>query len=61
GKELEHEISKAAKEHKLDIEYALLGLGRDSNVKLSVFKEPTARTKKWDINPLYIFMNLKLF
>ncbi|MDL0090027.1 SU10 major capsid protein [Campylobacter gastrosuis] len=44
GKELEHEISKAAKEHKLDIEYALLGLGRDSNVKLSVFKEPTART-----------------
>ncbi|MBE3610489.1 SU10 major capsid protein [Campylobacter californiensis] len=44
GDELAHEVSKKAKEHKADIEYALLGLGRDSNVKTSVFKAPTART-----------------
>ncbi|MBE2985356.1 DUF5309 family protein [Campylobacter sp. RM6883] len=44
GKELEHETTKKAKEHKLDIEYALLGLGRDADVKKSVFKASTART-----------------
>ncbi len=44
GKELEHETTKKAKEHKLDMEYALLGLGRDANVKLGVFKAGTPRT-----------------
>lgn len=43
GKELEREVAKRAKEHKLDIEYAMFGLGRDSNAKVSVFKEPTRR------------------
>lgn len=44
GKELENEVAKVAKEHKLDIEYALFGLGRDSDVKKSVFKAPVSRT-----------------
>ncbi|AQW81368.1 SU10 major capsid protein [Campylobacter pinnipediorum] len=44
GKELENETGKRAKEHKLDMEYALFGLGRNSDVKTSVFKEPTLRT-----------------
>ena len=33
GKELERETAKRAKEHKLDMEYALFGLGRDADVK----------------------------
>ncbi|MCD8212853.1 MAG: DUF5309 domain-containing protein [Campylobacter sp.] len=44
GKEMEYQTAKKAKEHKLDMEYALFGLGRDSDVKKSVFKAPTART-----------------
>ena len=44
GKELPREIAKRAKEHKLDIEYALFGLGRDNDVKKSVFKAPAVRT-----------------
>lgn len=40
GKEMQNELSKRAKEHKLDMEYALFGLGRDSDVKKSVFKAP---------------------
>ncbi|EAU00357.1 SU10 major capsid protein [Campylobacter curvus] len=44
GKELENEITKKAKEHKLDIEYALFGLGRDADAKKSVFKAATPRT-----------------
>ena len=35
---------KRAKEHKLDMEYALFGLGRDADVKKSVFKAPSVRT-----------------
>ena len=31
GKELERETAKKAKEHKLDMEYALFGLGRDAD------------------------------
>lgn len=38
GNEMAYQITKRAKEHKLDIEYALLGLGRDANAKTSVFK-----------------------
>ena len=33
GKELERETAKRAKEHKLDMEYALFGLGRDADAK----------------------------
>ena len=33
GKELERETAKRAKEHKLDMEYAIFGLGRDVDVK----------------------------
>ncbi len=44
GKELEHEVAKKAKEHAKDMEYSLFGLGRDANVKTSVFKAPTIRT-----------------
>lgn len=44
GREMEREVAKRAKEHKLDMEYALFGLGRDSDVKKSVFKAPTPRT-----------------
>ena len=36
GKELEHETAKRAKEHKLDMEYALFGLGCDADVKTSL-------------------------
>lgn len=43
GKEMQREVTKKAKEHKLDIEYALFGLGRDSDPKKSVFKAHTLR------------------
>ena len=43
GKELENEVAKATKVHKLDIEYALLGLGRDISAKVSVLKAPQIR------------------
>lgn len=43
GKELEHEVGKKAKEHAKDLEYAMFGLGRDANVKTSVFKAPIVR------------------
>jgi hypothetical protein len=43
GKELPYQTAKKIKEHKLGIEMALLGLGRDSDVKVSVFKAPTVR------------------
>ena len=33
GKELERETAKRAKEHKLDMEYAIFGVGRDADVK----------------------------
>ena len=33
GKELERETAKRAKEHKLDMEYAIFGLGCDADVK----------------------------
>lgn len=45
GKEMERETAKRAKEHKRDMEYALFGLGRDNDVKTSVFKAPTPRTE----------------
>ena len=38
SKELERETAKRAKEYKLDMEYAIFGLGRDADVKKSVFK-----------------------
>lgn len=44
GKELENEVTKKAKQHKLDIEYALIGLGRDDDAKKSVFMAPKLRT-----------------
>nr|WP_314566604.1 DUF5309 family protein [uncultured Campylobacter sp.] len=44
GKELPREIAKRAKEHKLDMEYALFGLGRHANAKQSVFMAPAVRT-----------------
>lgn len=43
GKELENEVAKATKVHKLDIEYAILGLGRDTLAKVSVLKAPQIR------------------
>lgn len=43
GKELENEVAKATKVHKLDIEYAILGLGRDASAKVSVLKSPQIR------------------
>ena len=45
GKEMERETAKRSKEHKRDMEYALFGLGRDNDVKTSVFKAPTPRTE----------------
>lgn len=39
GNEMEYQIGKKTKEHKMDIEYALFGLGRDNDVKKSVFKD----------------------
>lgn len=44
GKEMERETAKRAKEHKRDMEYALFGLGRDTDTKTSIFKAPTPRT-----------------
>ena len=44
GKELPRLTSKRAIKHKLDMEYALFGLGRNANAKISVFKAPTLRT-----------------
>ena len=44
GKELPRLTSKRAIKHKLDMEYALMGLGRDASAKVSVFKAPTLRT-----------------
>lgn len=44
GKEMERETAKRAKEHKRDMEYALFGLGRDTDTKVSIFKAPTPRT-----------------
>lgn len=43
GKEMERETAKRAKEHKRDMEYALFGLGRDTDTKVSIFKAPTSR------------------
>lgn len=43
GSEMAHQVGKKAREHKLDIEHALFGLGRDSDAKKSVFKAPTLR------------------
>ena len=43
GKELPYQTAKKIKEHKLGIEMALLGLGRDNNAKVSVFKAPVVR------------------
>lgn len=43
GKELPYQTAKKIKEHKLGIEMALLGLGRDANVKTSIFKAPVVR------------------
>lgn len=39
GNEMEYQIGKKTKEHKMDIEYALFGLGRDEDAKKSVFKD----------------------
>ena len=44
GKEMERETAKRAKEHKRDMEYALFGLGRDTDTKTSIFKAPPPRT-----------------
>lgn len=44
GKEMERETAKRAKEHKRDMEYALFGLGRDTDTKVSIFKAPAPRT-----------------
>lgn len=44
GNELAHEVAKRGKEHALDIEYSFFGLGRDADVKKSVFKDTTVRT-----------------
>ena len=38
GNEMEYQVGKKAKEHKMDMEYALFGLGRDFDPKVSVFK-----------------------
>ncbi|MBZ7942755.1 DUF5309 family protein [Campylobacter sp. W0045] len=38
GNEMAYQIGKKTIEHKRDIEYALFGLGRDTDVKKSVFK-----------------------
>lgn len=43
GKELAHETAKKTKEHKRDLEFAILGLGRDADAKKSILKAPTPR------------------
>jgi hypothetical protein len=43
GKEMSYQTKKRVKEHKLAMEMAVLGLGRDSDAKVSVFKTPTTR------------------
>ncbi|RAZ38052.1 SU10 major capsid protein [Campylobacter hyointestinalis] len=57
GKELENEVAKATKVHKLDIEYALLGLGRDASAKVSVLKAPQIReaTKPGEMAGLFYY------
>ncbi|AQW85556.1 hypothetical protein CPIN18020_0315 [Campylobacter pinnipediorum subsp. caledonicus] len=58
GKELQHELGKKTKEHKLDIEYALLGLGRNSDAKQSVFLKPTTRADETPAEMAGIFYYL---
>lgn len=43
GKELAHEVAKKAKEHKRDLEFAILGLGRDNDPQTSILKAPVVR------------------
>jgi len=45
GKELPYEIAKKAKEHKKRFEKMILGIGRDADAKVSVFKAPVVRTE----------------
>lgn len=45
GKELPYEVTKKAKEHKKRFEKMILGIGRDANIKTSVFMAPTIRTE----------------
>jgi hypothetical protein len=44
GNEFAHELGKKSKEHALDLEYSFFGLGRDTDLKTSLFKTPTYRT-----------------
>jgi hypothetical protein len=44
GKELEYELSKRVKSHKKRLEQMILGIGRNSNSKVSVFLAPVTRT-----------------
>lgn len=45
GKELPQEVEKKAKQHKKKFEQMILGIGRDANVKVSVFKPPVLRAE----------------
>ncbi len=45
GKELPYQTAKKIKEHKLKLEMAMIGLGRDDNAKVSVFKSPIVRAE----------------
>lgn len=45
GKELPYEVAKKAKEHKKRFEKMILGLGRNADVKASVFMAPKVRTE----------------
>jgi len=58
GKELERETAKRAKEHKLDMEYAIFGLGSDADVKRSVFKAPNCQNRcgGWRNGRLILFL-----
>lgn len=51
GNEMEYQIGKKTKEHKMDMEYALFGLGRDSDVKNQfskiMFKHKKQQVEKW--------------
>ena len=55
GKELERETAKRAKEHKLDMEYAIFGLGRDADVKINLQANSWSDLKTAKVSPLKKF------
>ena len=55
GKELERETAKKVKEHKLDMEYAIFGIGRDADVKINLQANSWSDLKTAKVSPLKKF------